>query len=79
MINIVINRPKLAPAGGAVIIFTMFERFTERAVRVIMAAQEEAKRLGSRFVGSEQPLLGMMREGEPIVFKTLNISGSIRR
>jgi ATP-dependent Clp protease ATP-binding subunit ClpC len=49
----------------------MFERFTERAVRVIMASQEEAGRLGSSFVGSEHLLLGMLREGEPIVLKTL--------
>lgn len=49
----------------------MFERFTERAVRVIMAAQEEARRLGSSFVGAEHLLLGMLREGEPILFKTL--------
>ncbi|MEA3493592.1 MAG: ATP-dependent Clp protease ATP-binding subunit [Candidatus Margulisiibacteriota bacterium] len=48
----------------------MFERFTERAVRIIMAAQEEAKRLGSPFVGAEHLLLGMIREGEPIVIKT---------
>ena len=38
---------------------------------MIMAAQDEAKRLGSGFVGSEHLLLGMLREGEPIVFKTL--------
>lgn len=49
----------------------MFERFTERAVRIIMAAQEEAKRLNSSFVGVEHLLLGMLREGEPIVIKTL--------
>jgi ATP-dependent Clp protease ATP-binding subunit ClpC len=49
----------------------MFERFTERAVRIIMAAQEEAKRLGSSFVGAEHLLLGMLREGELIVLKTL--------
>ena len=49
----------------------MFERFTERAVRVIMAAQEEAKRLGSNFVGAEHLLLGMLREGESVVIKTL--------
>ncbi|MBU0686303.1 MAG: ATP-dependent Clp protease ATP-binding subunit [Candidatus Margulisbacteria bacterium] len=50
----------------------MFERFTERAVRVIMAAQEEAKRLGSGFVGAEHLLLGMLREGEKIVIRTLD-------
>jgi len=49
----------------------MFERFTEKAIRIIMAAQEEAKRLGSPFVGTEHLLLGMLREGEPIVIKTL--------
>lgn len=50
----------------------MFERFTEKAIRVIMAAQEEAKRLGSPFVGAEHLLLGMLREGEPVVLKTLD-------
>ncbi|MDD4179141.1 MAG: ATP-dependent Clp protease ATP-binding subunit [Candidatus Margulisbacteria bacterium] len=49
----------------------MFERFTEKAVRVIMAAQEEAKRLKMSYVGAEHLLLGMIREGEMIVFKTL--------
>jgi len=48
-----------------------FERFTEKAVRVIMAAQEEAKRLNSPFVGAEHLLLGMLREGEAIVLKAL--------
>jgi len=51
----------------------MFERFTERAVRIIMAAQEEAKRLGSPFVGAEHLLLGMIREGEPVVIKTCEV------
>ncbi len=50
----------------------MFERFTERAVRVIMAAQEEAKRLGSSNVSGEHLLLGMLREGETVVMKTLD-------
>jgi ATP-dependent Clp protease ATP-binding subunit ClpC len=49
----------------------MFERFTEKAVRVIMAAQEESKRLGSGFVGAEHLLLGMLREGEKVVIRTL--------
>lgn len=49
----------------------MFERFSEKAVRVIMAAQEEAKRLGSGFVGAEHLLLGMLREGEKVVIRTL--------
>ncbi len=49
----------------------MFERFSEKAIRIIMAAQEEAKRLRSRFVGTEHLLLGMLREGELIPIKTL--------
>jgi len=49
----------------------MFERFTEKAVRVIMASQEEARRLGALFVGTEHLLLGMLREGEAVVIKTL--------
>ena len=34
----------------------MFERFTEKAIKVIMLAQEEARRLGHNFVGTEQIL-----------------------
>ncbi|MFA6430979.1 MAG: ATP-dependent Clp protease ATP-binding subunit [Candidatus Margulisiibacteriota bacterium] len=49
----------------------MFEKFTERAIRVIMAAQEEAKRVGSDYVGGEHLLLGMLRESEPMVIKIL--------
>ena len=49
----------------------MFERFTERAIRVIMAAQEEAKRLESGQVGCEHLILGMLRENEPVVVKTI--------
>lgn len=49
----------------------MFERFTEKAVGVIMASQEEARRLGAAFVGTEHLLLGMIAKAEPIVIKTL--------
>src|SRR5580704_3005661 len=38
----------------------MFERFTEKAIKVIMLAQEEARRLGHNFVGTEQLLLGLI-------------------
>jgi ATP-dependent Clp protease ATP-binding subunit ClpA len=41
----------------------VFERFTEKAIKVIMLAQEEARRLGHNFVGSEQLLLGLIGEG----------------
>lgn len=53
----------------------MFERFTERAIRVIMAAQEEAKRLNSGQVGTEHLLLGMLRENEPPIIKVLEHFG----
>ena len=44
----------------------MFERFTEKAIKVIMLAQEEARRLGHNFVGTEQILLGLIGEGTSI-------------
>jgi ATP-dependent Clp protease ATP-binding subunit ClpC len=44
----------------------MFERFTEKAIKVIMLAQEEARRLGHNFVGTEQILLGLIGEGTGI-------------
>ena len=40
----------------------MFERFTEKAIKVIMLAQEEARRLGHNFVGTEQILLGLIEK-----------------
>jgi ATP-dependent Clp protease ATP-binding subunit ClpC len=49
----------------------MFERFTEKAVGVIMASQDEAKRLGAAFLGTEHLLLGMIAKAEPIVIKTI--------
>src|SRR2546422_483582 len=55
----------------------MFERFTERARRVIILAQEEAKRLNHSAVGTEHILLGIIREGEGVaskVLESLNIS-----
>ena len=44
----------------------MFERFTEQSIKVIMLAQEEARRLGHNFVGTEQILLGLIGEGTVI-------------
>jgi len=49
----------------------MFERFTERARRVIILAQEEAKRLNHSAVGTEHILLGIIREGEGVASKVL--------
>jgi ATP-dependent Clp protease ATP-binding subunit ClpC len=53
----------------------MFERFTEKAIKVIMLAQEEARRLGHNFVGTEQILLGLVGEGTGIAAKTLKGMG----
>ena len=53
----------------------MFERFTEKAIKVIMLAQEEARRLGHNFVGTEQVLLGLIGEGTGIAAKTLKTMG----
>jgi len=53
----------------------MFERFTEKAIKVIMLAQEESRRLGHNFVGTEQILLGLIGEGTGLAFKVLNSMG----
>jgi len=53
----------------------MFERFTEKAIKVIMLAQEETKRLGHNFVGTEQILLGLIGEGTGIAAKVLKSMG----
>ncbi len=49
----------------------MFQRFTERAQRSLVLAQEEARRLQYNFVGTEHLLLGLIREGEGVAAKVL--------
>ncbi|MEA5504726.1 ATP-dependent Clp protease ATP-binding subunit [Halotia wernerae UHCC 0503] len=53
----------------------MFEHFTSEAIKVIMLAQEEARRLGHNFVGTEQILLGLIGEGTGVAAKVLNELG----
>merc|ERR1719502_1327413 len=53
----------------------MFERFTEKAIKVVMLAQEEARRLGHNFVGTEQLLLGLIGESTGIAAKVLKSMG----
>ena len=53
----------------------MFERFTEKAIKVIMLGQEESRRLGHNFVGTEQILLGLIGEGTGIGPKVLRSMG----
>jgi Clp amino terminal domain, pathogenicity island component len=54
---------------------TMFERFTDRARRVIVLAQEEARMLNHNYIGTEHILLGLLHEGEGIAAKALESLG----
>ncbi len=49
----------------------MFERFTDRARRVVVLAQEEARILSHNYIGTEHILLGLIREGEGVAAKAL--------
>ena len=49
----------------------MFERFTDRARRVVVLAQEEARMLNHNFIGTEHILLGLIHEGEGVAAKAL--------
>jgi ATP-dependent Clp protease ATP-binding subunit ClpA len=49
----------------------MFERFTDRARRVVVLAQEEARRLGHNYIGTEHVLLGLLGEGEGVAARAL--------
>jgi ATP-dependent Clp protease ATP-binding subunit ClpC len=53
----------------------MFERFTARARRVLVLAQEEARLLGHGFIGTEHLLLGLLHEGEGLGAKALESLG----
>nr|WDA99691.1 Clp protease ATP binding subunit [Galdieria sulphuraria] len=53
----------------------MFERFTEKAIKAIMLSQEEARRLGHNFVGTEQVLLGLLAESNGLASKVLKLMG----
>lgn len=53
----------------------MFERFTEKAIKVIMIAQEESRRLGHNYVGTEQLLLGLIQEDTGVASKVLKSQG----
>jgi len=49
----------------------MFERFTDRARRVVVLAQEEARLLNHNYIGTEHILLGLIHEGEGVAAKAL--------
>ena len=53
----------------------MFERFTDRARRVVVRAQEEARTLNHDFIGTEHILLGLVGEGQGLAAKALESLG----
>jgi ATP-dependent Clp protease ATP-binding subunit ClpA len=53
----------------------MFERFTERARRVVALAQEEARMLSHTYIGTEHILLGLLREGHGVAARALESPG----
>ena len=53
----------------------MFERFTDRARRVVVLAQEEARALHHNYIGTEHILLGLIQEGEGVAAKALESLG----
>jgi len=53
----------------------MFQRFTDRARRVVVFAQEEARLLDHNYIGTEHVLLGLIREGEGVAARALDSLG----
>ena len=58
----------------------MFEKFTERARKVMSLARQEAQRLNSEFIGTEHILLGIIQEGGGVAAKVLkNLNVDLKR
>jgi ATP-dependent Clp protease ATP-binding subunit ClpC len=76
------QRPVVAAGGsgdsllalGAMLV-VVFERFTDRARRVLVLAQEEARLLNHNFIGTEHILLGLIQEGEGVAAQALESLG----
>ena len=64
-----------AEANARKAAFSMFERFTDRARRVVVLAQEEARMLNHEYVGTEHILLGLVREGGGVAAQALESLG----
>src|SRR3954469_13613163 len=64
--------PRFHPRREAV---PLFERFTDRARRVVVLAQEEARLLNHNYIGTEHILLGLIHEGEGVAAKALESLG----
>lgn len=71
------NRAKGGSSRGSrrCVTKAMFERYTEKAIKVILLSQEEARRLGHNFVGTEQILLGLIGESTGVAAKVLKSMG----
>jgi len=57
------------------VLVEVFERYTDRARRVVVLAQEEARMLNHNYIGTEHILLGLIREGEGVAAKALESLG----
>src|SRR5712692_2647228 len=69
------SKTSIASPGRSVGSDEMFERFTDRARRVVVLAQEEARMLNHSYIGSEHILLGLIHEGEGVAAKALESLG----
>jgi ATP-dependent Clp protease ATP-binding subunit ClpC len=56
----------------------MFERFTDRARRVVVEAQDEARTLNHNYIGTEHILLGLIHEGDGVAAQVLVKLGADR-
>jgi ATP-dependent Clp protease ATP-binding subunit ClpA len=54
----------------------VFQRFTDRARRVVVLAQEEARMLNHNYIGTEHILLGLIHEGEGVAARVLSGLGA---
>jgi ATP-dependent Clp protease ATP-binding subunit ClpC len=61
--------------GGGGVLVEVFERFTDRARRVVVLAQEEARMLNHNYLGTEHILLGLVHEGEGVAARALESLG----
>ena len=66
------QRHRRPPAGREFTMQEKFEKFTERARKVLSLAQEEAQRFNHNYIGTEHLLLGLVREGDGVAAKVLN-------
>src|SRR5260370_1324525 len=69
------SKTSIAYPGRSVGSDEMFERFTDRARRVVVLAKEEARMLNHSYIGSEHILLGLIHEGEGVAAKALESLG----